>query len=90
MTEVVPPPKGLQPQGGSLESTESLCTSPAQLTHGFVYHLRARDRRQGARAPQAGQLERLLTVRVAPISSLLRAQRWSHAPAVIAFWVSER
>jgi hypothetical protein len=82
---VVPQQKGFQTQLGRFEITESIFTSPAQIAHGFVFHLGDRDRREVSRAHQAGQLERIAAVCVDPIPGLFRDQRGSHDPAVIAF-----
>ena len=69
-----PQEKRLAPKRGGLESTDDVVTGPAQVPHGCILHRRDRDRRQGTRTHEPGQLERVTTVGCDPSAGLLGAQ----------------
>jgi hypothetical protein len=83
---VVPQQTGFQTPWCRFEITERIFTSPAQIAHGFVFDLGDIDRREVSRAHQASQLECSAAVRFDPLPGLLRDQRRSDDPAVIAFF----
>jgi hypothetical protein len=83
--EGVPQPQGVQTPLSGCESTETIFTSPPPRTPGFICALGALDGSEVSRAHQPGQWEGGAALGVAPISRVLRAQRGSNAPAVLAF-----
>lgn len=72
--DIVAQEQRFAPQRGCLESTEGLCTSPAQGPHGCILHRWDRARRQVTRAQESGPLARIPTLGCDPVAGLLGPQ----------------
>jgi hypothetical protein len=85
IADVVAQEKGFEAMLGRLEIVQGIFTSPTQVADGFVLDLGHIDWGEVARAHQAGQLDRVTTVRFDPIACLFGDQRWGHDPADLTF-----
>ena len=80
----VPQPKGFQTSLCRLEVTERICTRPAQIAKGFIFHHGDIDGGKVSRAHQPGQLHRIPTVGVHPVTRLVGHEGGGHDPAGVA------
>jgi hypothetical protein len=74
----------LEARLGRLEIPPGIFAGTAEIADGFVLDLGDIDRRESARAPQAGQWDGVTTVGFDPIAGLFVDQRGSHDPADVA------
>ena len=82
----MPEQKGFEPKSRGLEIAEGICTRPAEVSDGFIFHLGHRDRGAIPRAGQTGQLHGLPAVGFDAVTGLFGNQRRRYHPAVVVFF----
>ena len=76
---------GLEANLGVRESAEGLCTGPREVPHGFLFHLRAIDHRESARASEVSPWPSVPAGCVAPIPRLVGDEGGRYHPAGVVF-----